>query len=171
MSTLELRAYKAAWARDARKRNPDKFRRNNLAWYYRNRESSLVKMREWYQENKVQRRNYRQQLMVANPSFKVGHRLQIKLHEALTTYTGKRRAPVFESLVGCTVKEFRQHLERQFKPGMSWNNYGLGGWEIDHKQPCCSFDLTDPDQVKLCFHYTNLQPLWRAENASKNRYY
>ena len=44
-------------------------------------------------------------------------------------------------------------------------NYGE--WEIDHIRPICSFDLTDMEQMKQCFHYTNMQPLWRVDNQSK----
>jgi HNH endonuclease. len=50
---------------------------------------------------------------------------------------------------------------------MSWDNYGRDGWHIDHIRPCASFDLTDPEQQRQCFHYTNLQPLWAADNIRK----
>ncbi len=48
---------------------------------------------------------------------------------------------------------------------MTWDNYGK--WQIDHKIPCASFDLTDPEQQKSCFHFSNLQPLWAKDNNSK----
>lgn len=73
-------------------------------------------------------------------------------------------------LVGCTIDELIIHLESQFRAGMSWANYGrgFGKWNIDHVLPCSAFDLSDPEQQKKCFHYSNLQPLWSIENSSKN---
>ncbi|MCK5600644.1 hypothetical protein KAR91_02175 [Candidatus Pacearchaeota archaeon] len=70
-------------------------------------------------------------------------------------------------LLGCTIQEVRKHLENQFTKGMNWDNHGKFGWHIDHKTPCASFDLTDPEQQKKCFHYTNLQPLWWQDNIKK----
>lgn len=70
-------------------------------------------------------------------------------------------------LVGCTLQELQDHLESQFLPGMTWENYGLKGWHVDHKIPCTAFDLTDPKQQEECFHWTNLQPLWAADNLAK----
>ena len=67
--------------------------------------------------------------------------------------------------LGCSIEQARLHLESQFRDGMSWDNYGE--WEIDHIRPCASFDLTDPEQQRECFHYSNLQPLWREENRLK----
>jgi hypothetical protein len=49
---------------------------------------------------------------------------------------------------------------------MSWHNREL--WHIDHIIPCDSFDLSNPDQQKKCFHYTNLQPLWKEDNLKKS---
>jgi hypothetical protein len=71
------------------------------------------------------------------------------------------------ALIGCTVEELMQHLERQFLPGMTWDNHGHHGWHIDHIRPCASFDLTDPEQQRQCFHYSNLQPLWAIDNIKK----
>jgi hypothetical protein len=70
-------------------------------------------------------------------------------------------------LLGCSVEELKKHLEKQFTEGMNWDNYGKKGWHIDHILPCASFDLTDPEQQKRCFHYTNLQPLWAEDNYKK----
>ena len=72
-------------------------------------------------------------------------------------------------LIGCTIEEFWNHLEKHFKPGMTWENYGKAGWEMDHIIPCANFDLIVPEQQKQCFHYTNLQPLWVHENMSKGK--
>lgn len=71
-------------------------------------------------------------------------------------------------LMGCSWKELQDHLSSQFREGMSWDNHGIHGWHIDHIRPCNSFDLRDPEQQKLCFHYTNLQPLWAHENLEKS---
>jgi hypothetical protein len=69
--------------------------------------------------------------------------------------------------LGCSVENLRLHLEALFTSGMSWDNYGRGGWEIDHITPLSAFDLTDPAQALRAVHFTNLQPLWAAENLSK----
>lgn len=69
--------------------------------------------------------------------------------------------------LGCTIPELKKHIELQFKPGMSWDNWGLHGWHIDHVKPLCKFNLTKKEQFKEACHYSNLQPLWAEENHSK----
>ena len=69
-------------------------------------------------------------------------------------------------LLGVTVVEARRHIEAQFAPGMTWTNHGKA-WEIDHIIPLSSFDLSDEWQVIHASHYTNLRPLWKAENRAK----
>jgi hypothetical protein len=70
-------------------------------------------------------------------------------------------------LIGCTINKLRKHLESQFLPGMTWENYGLKGWHIDHKIPCAVFDLTKTKDQKKCFNYKNLQPMWWRDNLVK----
>lgn len=72
------------------------------------------------------------------------------------------------NLIGCSKLFLREYLESLFQPGMSWENYGHKGWHVDHITPCAAFDLSDPDQQRKCFHYTNLQPLWAKDNLTKS---
>ena len=92
--------------------------------------------------------------------------LRTRLHDALR---GRTKADHTLVLVGCTLDQLKVHLEQQFTEGMTWFNYGFRGWHIDHVIPCASFDLTDPVQQRMCFHYTNLQPLWAADNFRKGK--
>jgi hypothetical protein len=96
------------------------------------------------------------------------HRLRATLGNRLNELVkaGQANGGRIIDLLGCTIPEFMVHLEAQFVEGMAWNNYGPV-WHIDHIRPCASFDLTDLEQQKLCFHFSNLQPLLAQENLSK----
>lgn len=80
---------------------------------------------------------------------------------------GAKKSAQFNDLVGCSNAHLITHIEKQFSSGMTWGNYGFRGWHIDHKIPCSKFNLTDPLHQRACFHYTNLQPLWAADNFKK----
>ena len=80
---------------------------------------------------------------------------------------GKDKSAKSMELLGCDLVGLKAHLEGLFRDGMTWENYGLKGWHIDHKVLCGSFDLLDPAQQRACFHFTNLQPLWWHENLTK----
>lgn len=69
-------------------------------------------------------------------------------------------------LIGCSIEKLMIHLEAQFTNGMTCENYGE--WEIDHIKPVSSFDLSKVDEIKKCFNYQNLQPLWMHDNRSKS---
>ena len=71
------------------------------------------------------------------------------------------------NLIGCSREQLIKHIEFQFKDGMSWDNYGRVGWHVDHRIPCDFFDLSNPEEQRKCFHYTNLQPLWWQDNYRK----
>lgn len=70
-------------------------------------------------------------------------------------------------LIGCSWLFLKKYIESKFLPGMSWSNYSVHGWHIDHIIPCASFDLTKKEERLKCFHYTNLQPLWAKDNIIK----
>ena len=71
------------------------------------------------------------------------------------------------NLIGCSREFFKQYISSKFKNGMSWNNYGKI-WNLDHIIPTSRFDLTSPDEQKICFNYINYQPLYLDENVKKS---
>lgn len=108
---------------------------------------------------------------VTSPEGRIAQSLRSRLGQAINGV--KKQLPTM-ALVGCTVAELRVHLESQFKPGMSWANYGRVGWHIDHKRPLASFQFFNEDftlneaALRQSMHFTNLQPLWYWENVSKS---
>lgn len=85
-----------------------------------------------------------------------------KVHSAIRS---GRLSEEIETLLGCSLKEFREYVSSKFKPGMSWEK--RSEWHLDHIKPLFVFNLSDSKQVGEAFHYTNYQPLWPSENCSK----
>ena len=69
-------------------------------------------------------------------------------------------------MIGCDARQLRAHLESMFTKKMAWDNYGKY-WHVDHIIPVSSFDHTDRNQVKQCWHWTNLAPLESIANMEK----
>ena len=69
--------------------------------------------------------------------------------------------------IGYNQDGFEEHIERQFKDGMTWDNYG-DAWEIDHIIPIKWYldnGETDPSIINAL---TNLRPLSVEENRAKS---
>lgn len=94
----------------------------------------------------------------ANMTRKIAHALRVRLRRAV------KKGSAVKNL-GCSVSELLAHLENLFQSGMSWDNYGK--WHIDHIKPLSLYDLTDPAQLAEACNYSNLQPLWAADNIRK----
>ena len=100
-----------------------------------------------------------------DPQFKIAVVLRKRVVLALKT-RGISKSNSLRELVGCSIPELKAHLEKRFIDGMSWKNHG--DWHVDHIRPCAAFDLTRVEEQKICFHYSNLQPLWAEENLRKS---
>jgi len=107
---------------------------------------------------------YVRRKMRDDPAFRLSRNLRQRLKLALRS-KGIKNPGAHRKLIGCDEHQLRAHLERQFKKGMTWAN--MGKWHVDHILPCSSFDLSDPAQSARCFHFSNLRPLWAAENYAK----
>jgi hypothetical protein len=129
-----------------------------------NPEEYNKKKRDIYKVQKEQinatRRKYLQNRRDNDPQYRAMMALHCRLYIAAKQKTGKTM-----ELTGCTRDELMGHLASKFTEGMTWQNYGE--WHIDHIRPCASFDLTCAEQQRECFHWSNLQPLWAADNLKK----
>jgi hypothetical protein len=117
-------------------------------------------------QNRPKKTAYVLNRLKKDPNFKILTMLRKRICNVLKSKKNKKCFKSVE-LLGCSIEHCKKHLESKFKEGMKWENHGKKGWHIDHIIPCVSFDLTDPEQQKKCFHYTNLQPLWWQENLAK----
>lgn len=81
---------------------------------------------------------------------------------------GYSKTTKFFEAVGYTKKQLIDHMEKQFKDGMSWENYGK--WHIDHIVPNSSFNYQSMDckDFKECWSLSNLRPSWANENQAKS---
>jgi hypothetical protein len=94
-------------------------------------------------------------------------RLKKILNNTTTNYKTKVLV-LINNAIEYDFTDLKSRLECQFRPGMSWDNYGVFGWHIDHKKPLSSFNLEDPKQLKIACMLSNLQPLWANENLQKS---
>ncbi len=140
--------------REYHKNNRDKLRDMNRLWREKNRVTLSIKKREAGRERRK------------DPLFRLVANLRCRVRNAIREQRSEKAAKTMQ-LVGCSVPALRAHLESQFLPGMTWDNNSTDGWHVDHIIPCRAFDLTDPDHQRMCFHYTNLRPIWALDNLSK----
>ena len=161
-------------------------------YYLKNREHKLKISRKFYLENREdvllkkkilcatpEYKQYKKEYNIKNleksrnrERFRYNTDINFKLTKLCRTRVGRaikgfdKRASTME-LIGCTVNELRQHLESLFEPWMTWENQGLGGWDIDHIKACYHFNMEDPQQQRECFNWRNLQPLGHIANIKK----
>ena len=133
--------------------------------YRKSHKSKIKKLNENYRQiHREEKNDYLKNRRRIDINFKLACYLRSRLWLALK---GSPKLLTTMKLVGCTIEQLKNHLEKQFKPNMSWNNWSRYGWHIDHIRPCASFDLSKSKEQRKCFNYTNLQPLWAKDNLSK----
>jgi hypothetical protein len=135
-----------------RERSVENNRQKNKRYYQKNRAKIIQKNKEYLYAR-----------IESDISFKILQRCRTRLYKAVKGYVKSERT---KNLIGCSPDALIKHLEKQFKQGMTWGNYGE--WHIDHIIPCAYFDFSKETDQKKCFHYSNLQPLWAEDNFAKH---
>ena len=113
--------------------------------------------KKWYSENKDKLWERRKDYYKRNPEALANHKLRCWINEAIKR-KGESKTSWIDH-IGCTKEEFKAHIESQFVEGMCWDNWTTNGWHMDHIHPLSKGGSN---------HYTNLQPLWAADNLSKS---
>lgn len=139
-----------------------------LARIEANREKKQEYDRRYHRRERERNRERRRAYQLAYrsiPENKLAHNLRNRVSKFIRRKTGRAST---EELLGCSFAEFKHFMELQFRSGMTWDNYGEY-WHVDHIVPVAAFDLSDPDQLRRCFHFSNLRPLRARENLSKSK--
>ena len=102
---------------------------------------------------------------IEDPSHKLARNLRTRTSLALK---GQSKSASTLKLLG-GLEAARTHIESLWTAGMTWANNSAEGWQVDHVKAICLFDLSDPNQQRECFHYSNLQPLWREDHNAKTK--
>jgi len=127
-----------------------------------------IENKEYYnnfRENYKEKRNkYQRDRLKIDINFRLSTNLRIRVQNAVKR--GTKTGSAVQDL-GCSIEFFKEYIEKQFKFGMTWENWGITGWQLDHIKPLSGFDLTNREEFLQAVHYTNYQPLWYDENIRK----
>lgn len=157
-SKMDLESYhrnkekRRQYVKEYNELNPDKLKKGRL------------QTKQWLKDRPEYMNIWYKEKLSTNIDYRIIHNLRERLRVSL--HNNSKGAKT-KDLIGCSIDELKKHLESKFTEGMNWDNYGRKGWHIDHIKPCILFDMSDPEQQKQCFHYTNLQPLWWKDNLKK----
>ena len=162
--------------------NKERLRKQHKEYYKNNREAQFIRIKNWNLKNQEYLKEYHKEYQRKNKekiskyvlqyskekrrerdiNFILKLNLRNRLYRVLKE---NRKLHHTIKYIGCSLEDLKKHLENQFVDGMSWDNYGE--WHVDHIVPCASFDLSDPNQQRICFNFRNLQPLWAKDNQRK----
>lgn len=169
--------YMLTYNKEYRKKNKEKVDAQTKTWKENNPEKMAEYKKNWAKNNpeKVKQsrkkrqdknRQWKNEQYATNPIYKLGVNIRnhaTKISQIVKTKKGKTSL----EYLGCTLEEFKAHIESQWQEGMTWENHSADGWHIDHIKPI-DWYIKNSDDPWQANHYTNLQPLWAKENLSKN---
>ena len=164
-----------AYLFEYRKKNKEKAAESSRMYYKNNKTYLDFKNKEWIKNNYKKFRIYQKIWSKANrkkyKDLTVIEKLIKGLRARLWRELKKNKKTSALIYLGCSPEDLKKHLESQWKPEMSWDNYGRKlnkrCWHIDHIKPINAFNMNIEIEKEDCFHYTNLQPLWADENLKK----
>jgi len=162
--------------------NKELFRERRKKNYARSRDNELKQMKEWKANNREKIKEYNKEYKSTKEFREYRNEYQrdqyannelYKLRKTISTFCWRvtdavKQQKELQSLeyLGCSLDEFKLHIESLWLEGMTWENHGVDGWHIDHKIPLDWF-VKNSDDPWEANYFTNLQPLWAADNLSK----
>ena len=149
----------------------ERLKKNHKNWSEKNREYLTEYHKQWRSENvdkwRKTKRDYERNRKARDPLYKLISNFRTAIYQVLKESNVEKNGHYFD-ILGYTPEELINHLEKQFKDDMTWDNYGI--WHVDHKLPITSFDIQEmgDEEFMRCWCLDNLQPMWGEENIRKS---
>jgi hypothetical protein len=154
-----------------RDKNKEKLSKKHKLWYENNKNKWNDYIKE-YRKNNVDKirqikRDYERNRKASDPLYKLITNFRTAIWTVLKESNVDKYGHYFD-ILQYTPEELINHLEKQFKDDMTWDNYGI--WHVDHKLPITSFDIQEmgDEEFMKCWCLDNLQPMWGEENIRKS---
>lgn len=112
-----------------------------------------------------------------DPEFNLSERLRAQVRDRRkvkrfedgirSALKGKSSGRALADFLGYEIAALRQHFERLFDPGMTWEAFSRGEIHIGHRLPLASFDLSSEVEIRAAWALPNLQPEWAGDNIRR----
>lgn len=166
--------------------NREEFNQYHKQYRNENKEKISVYHKEYYQQNKDELNSYKSDYNNERSKTDVTFKLRRGISKLIGSYlkrvgARKNNKSVLDH-VGYSIQELKDHLENQFKPWMSWNNWGTYNkdiwndsnsltwtWQIDHIIPQTKLPYLsmEDENFKKCWALENLRPISSKDNLLK----
>jgi hypothetical protein len=154
-----------------RDNNKEYMSNKSKTWYEQNKEYRKEYLKEYREKNidniRKNKRDYERNRKESDPLYKLITNFRTAIWTVLKESNVDKYGHYFD-ILQYTPEELINHLEKQFKDDMTWDNYGI--WHVDHKLPITSFDIQEmgDEEFMRCWCLDNLQPMWGEENIRKS---
>ena len=148
------------------KENRDQIKEYQKNYYLDNRDQIIENHKNYIKQNREKIRLYEKNRKKTDLNFKIACNLRSRTSSAFKSQNVRKTNKTFD-LLGCSHSFFKNWIVYQLYGNMTLENYG-SIWQIDHCIPTASFNLLDERDMKKCFNWINLRPMYSNENNSKN---
>ena len=146
--------------------------RDRILKYYNQHKERVLDSQRKYRINNIEhvrdyqrnyQREYTRRRYQTDTNFRLLRILRARLNQAVNNKTTNTL-----DLLGCSLYDLKKHLSSTVSSSFCWNtDYDSKLYHIDHIIPCAFYNLTDPEQQRRCFHYSNLQLIPAQANLQK----
>ena len=151
-------------------KDPEKQREASRKWIKANPGKNREANRKWHKANPGKKREYDRKYVkykrATDPNWRLIKNMRTSMSQV---FSGKSKSASTMEIIGCSVEELFEHFEScsTWKPWMTREKYGRGGWDVDHIIAVAKWDQNCPVQFAKCWHKSNLQPLEHIANIKK----
>jgi hypothetical protein len=128
----------------------------------KNAEKISSYLRKYNEQNKEKIKQLRKESRKENPTYRLTGNMRNALRQSLKKAKLKKNNRTFK-YISCSPSFLLERLEKMRI------ERGLGeDYHIDHMMPIDSFDLTNAEELRCCWNWSNLQALSPKENREKS---